>query len=303
MSVDSTPVRRPRRTHREVADELRARIRSGRLRPGDRMPTQARLADEFGVERGVVREALRLLQADHLLTNVSKGSPATVAAGPGTVPGSYAGPLGPDVPAGLPLPTTVALGPRITAAFDGPEVSVDALCLTGISLTMAMSEAVRQIHVGRLEPARVALRVLLPSRSIPLAFPAPVDPGEDGVLQRNWLAQRDAQVRVLRHNLLALRATHGVEVSAEFRALPFTPPVKLYLLNGTEALFAYYTLDRREVEVGRRHLETYDATGTRSALFAFSGEGGVRDASFVRQSALWFGSLWSTISTPLVLDE
>lgn len=73
---------RPQRTHREVADELRARIRSGRLRPGQRMPTQAQLADEFGVERGTVRQALRILQSERLLTNVSKGSPATVAPDP-----------------------------------------------------------------------------------------------------------------------------------------------------------------------------------------------------------------------------
>ena len=75
--------KRPQKTHREVADALRARIRSGELRPGQRMPTQARLADEFGVERGAVRQALRILQSEHLLTNVSKGSPATVAPDPG----------------------------------------------------------------------------------------------------------------------------------------------------------------------------------------------------------------------------
>lgn len=62
-----------------MADELRARIRSGVLRPGQRMPTQAQLAAEFGVERQAVRGALRILQSEHLLTNISKGAPATVA--------------------------------------------------------------------------------------------------------------------------------------------------------------------------------------------------------------------------------
>ncbi len=58
-----------------MADELRARIRSGVLRPGQRMPTQAQLAAEFGVERQAVRGALRILQSEHLLTNISKGRP------------------------------------------------------------------------------------------------------------------------------------------------------------------------------------------------------------------------------------
>lgn len=59
----------------EIADSLRERIRTGELKPGDRLPTQADLAEEFGVERGAVRQALRALQEDGLLTNVSKGSP------------------------------------------------------------------------------------------------------------------------------------------------------------------------------------------------------------------------------------
>ncbi|MGW8703569.1 winged helix-turn-helix domain-containing protein, partial [Streptomyces eurythermus] len=72
MSVDpehvsaTGPKRSPRSrqsrvTPRVVADTLRTRIDSGVLRPGERLPTQAELAEEFGVERGTVREALRIL--------------------------------------------------------------------------------------------------------------------------------------------------------------------------------------------------------------------------------------------------
>ncbi|MEU0008621.1 winged helix-turn-helix domain-containing protein [Streptomyces sp. NPDC006314] len=301
MSVDPehasasgrTRSQRPRRSHREIADELRGRIRSGELRPGQRMPTQARLADEFGVERGVVRQALRILHSEHLLTDVSKGSPATVAA----VPGPARPVAGPAAP---PQPTMVALAPRIAAAFAAPHVRVDALCLTSVSLTLAIGEPLRQIHTGQLKPAKIDVRVLLPSRDIELAFPAPVD-AADGRVHRRWLAQRNAQGLVLRQNLLALRTTHGIDVRVFFRALPFTPPVKLYLLNGVEALFAYYTLGRQEREIEHEHVELYDADGTRSMLFAFEQRAGQRDAAFVAQSRLWFDALWETISTDLVL--
>jgi hypothetical protein len=279
-----------------VADELRARIRSGALRPGERMPTQARLADEFGVERGAVREALRILQAEHLLTNVSKGSPATVAPDLG-LDRLLTGPTAP------PLPTTVALAPRIATAFASPHVEIDALCLTSVSLTLAIGEPLRRIHSGELNPAKIDVRVLLPSRDIDLAFPTPVDASVDGRLQRRWLAQRNAQGQVLRHNLLALRATHGIDVRVSFRALPFTPPVKLYLLNGSEALFAYYTLSRRAEEIDHEHLELYDAEGTQSMLFAFEQGAGLRDTTFVEQSHLWFNALWETISSELVLTN
>ncbi|MFD0311058.1 winged helix-turn-helix domain-containing protein [Streptomyces sp. NPDC127119] len=280
-------------SHREVADELRSRIVSGELRAGERMPTQARLADEFGVERGTVRQALRILQSESLLSNVSKGSPATVA---DSVEKALTGPAAP------PRTTMVALASRITAAFSAPHVEIDALCLTAVSLTLAMGEPLRLIHEGRLKPARIDVRVLLPSRDIDLAFPAAVDATEDGErVQRRWLAQRNAQGQVLKHNLLALRTTHGIDVHITFRALPFTPPVKLYLLNEAEALFAYYTLSRRGAEIDSEYLETYDAEGTQSTLFAFEQGEGLRATTFVEQSHLWFNALWETISSELVL--
>ncbi|MFC8367514.1 FadR/GntR family transcriptional regulator [Streptomyces sp. NPDC057239] len=285
---------RPQRTHREVADELRARIRSGALQPGQRMPTQAQLAAEFGVERPAVRQALRILQSEQLLTNVSKGAPATVTADPGRAL------TGPSAP---PLPTTVGLAPRIAAAFEAEHVEIDAVCLTSISLTLALGEPLRQIHSGRLKPAKVDLRVLLPGRDIDLAFPVPVEgrDGDEDPVHERWLAQRNAQGQVLRHNLLALRATHGIDVRVSFRALPFTPPVKLYLLNGEEALFAYYTLARSKAQIDQEYLEMYDAQGIRSLLFGFEQGPGLRDTTFVEQSHLWFNALWETISSELVL--
>ncbi|MGW1161001.1 winged helix-turn-helix domain-containing protein [Streptomyces sp. NPDC002519] len=283
----------PQRSHHDVAEELRSRIRSGVLRPGQRMPTQAELADEFGVERGAVRQALRILQSEHLLTDVSRGSPATVARQ------AVEAPAGPGDP---PQPTTVALAPRISAAFTAPHVKIDALCLTSVSLTLAMGGPLREIHAGRIKPARVDVRVLLPSGRIDLAFPTPVEGPDDDRLHGRWLAQRNAQGHVLRHNLLALRRTHGIDVHVSFRALPFTPPVKLYLLNGSEALFAYYTLTRHGHEIDQKHLDVYDAEGTRSLLFCFARGPDLLDTTFVEQSHAWFDALWETITTDLTLS-
>ncbi|MDX3528656.1 GntR family transcriptional regulator [Streptomyces sp. ID05-39B] len=272
----------------QIADALRERIRAGELKAGDRLPTQAELADEFGVERGAVRQALRALQDDGLLTNVSKGSPPRIAEQTSAHD--------------EPQPTMVALAPRLTAAFSAQHVRIDAACLTAESLIPALSEPVRLIHGGSLRPQKVDVRILLPSRDINLAFPVPVDAcdGGDPVHER-WLAMRNAQGHVLRHNLLTLRS-QGIEVSVSFRALPFTPPMKLYLLNGQEALMAYYMVMRREESTDEGVLDMYDVLGTESLLFSFEKAVGQRDAAFVEESQKWFDALWETITTDLTLS-
>ncbi|MCH0566084.1 MULTISPECIES: GntR family transcriptional regulator [unclassified Streptomyces] len=280
-----------RRTPQEIADILRERIRVGELKAGDRLPTQAELADEFGVERGTVRQALRALQEDGLLTNISRGSPPRIAE---------------PAPAGeQPQPTLVGLAPRLTEAFAARRVTIDAVCLTAESLMIGLGEPMRRLHEGTLRPESVEVRILLPSRDISLAFPAPVQ-GDDDAVHRRWLQMRNAHGQVLRHNLLALRTSHGIDVRVAFRALPFTPPVKLYLLNGTDALFAFYMVGRRSEEVEPRGAgprgtaELYDVLGTESLLFPFARDAG-RDARFVEESQMWFDALWETITTDLNL--
>lgn len=273
----------------EIADALRDRIRAGDLKAGDRLPTQADLAEEFGVARGDVRQALRVLQEAGLLTNVSKGSPPRIAE--------------PPAPAlGEPQTTMVGLAPRLAAAFSATHVRIDVVCHTAETLMLAIGETLRQIHEGRLTPRSIEVRILVPSREITLAFPVPVDDtGEDDSVHQRWLLMRNSQGQVLQHNLLSLRATHGMDVKVTFRALPFTPPVKLYLLNGEEALLGYYMLTRREEEYGSQTLDMYDVLGSQSLLFSFQRQAGQRDASFVEESQKWFDALWETITTDLTL--
>ncbi|WP_373034387.1 GntR family transcriptional regulator [Streptomyces sp. NRRL B-2790] len=277
-----------RATPQEIADVLRERIRRGDLKPGDRLPTQAELAEEFGVERGAVRQALSALAVDGLLRDITKGSPPRIA--------------GPAPAHGEPRPTMVGLAPRLTEAFSASRVRIDAACLTAESLMLALSEPLRLIHEGRLRPESVDIRIMLPSREINLAFPVSVDGrGDDDVHQR-WLAMRNAQGQVLRHNLRALRFTHDIDVQVAFRALPFTPPVKLYLLNGSEALLAYYVITHREERTDSGTLEMYDTLGSESLLFSFERRTGPRDAAFVEQSQKWFDALWETITADLTLS-
>jgi GntR family transcriptional repressor for pyruvate dehydrogenase complex len=53
--------------YQSLADGLREEITSGRLRPGDRLPTEPQLSAQSGLSRSTVREALRLLTSQHLI--------------------------------------------------------------------------------------------------------------------------------------------------------------------------------------------------------------------------------------------
>lgn len=53
-----------------VADTLRDRIVSGEIPPGEFFPSEAQLQDEFGVSRSTIREALRMLASQRLVTTL-----------------------------------------------------------------------------------------------------------------------------------------------------------------------------------------------------------------------------------------
>jgi GntR family transcriptional repressor for pyruvate dehydrogenase complex len=60
-----------------LADALRARIMTGELKPGEKLPIEPDLSVQYGVSRSTVREALRVLASQNLVTTsrgVSGGS-------------------------------------------------------------------------------------------------------------------------------------------------------------------------------------------------------------------------------------
>ncbi|WP_405587921.1 winged helix-turn-helix domain-containing protein [Streptomyces sp. NBC_01190] len=62
-------------TFEVIAESLRERIRSGRLKPGDALPTQAVLMAEFGASSLSVQKAMALLKRDgYAISRPSKGA-------------------------------------------------------------------------------------------------------------------------------------------------------------------------------------------------------------------------------------
>ena len=54
----------PRRLYQQIADQLRGLLDSGEYRPGDRLPAERELAEQLGISRPTVREALIALEVE-----------------------------------------------------------------------------------------------------------------------------------------------------------------------------------------------------------------------------------------------
>lgn len=67
----------PRPTSQRIASVVRAAILTGRLKPGDKLPSQLDLAERYGVARETVKSALTHLSHEQLI-NRRQGSGAYV---------------------------------------------------------------------------------------------------------------------------------------------------------------------------------------------------------------------------------
>ncbi|WP_258359021.1 FadR/GntR family transcriptional regulator [Moorella sulfitireducens (nom. illeg.)] len=60
--------RNPKSVYHRVVDEIKKSIFEGRIKPGDRLPAERELAEMLGVSRTSVREALKMLAAEGLVS-------------------------------------------------------------------------------------------------------------------------------------------------------------------------------------------------------------------------------------------
>ncbi|MGW1274411.1 winged helix-turn-helix domain-containing protein, partial [Streptomyces sp. NPDC002491] len=74
-STDDRPL------YRRIAEELLGESRAT-LAPGERLPSERRLAGHFGVSRVTVRQALQVLRHDGLVETDRRGSRVALRAGP-----------------------------------------------------------------------------------------------------------------------------------------------------------------------------------------------------------------------------
>lgn len=177
-----------RRQYQRVADDLLKGINSEKWRPGDRLPTQEQLVEQYGVSRSTVNEALRILREKRLIVT-RQGSGTFVSGGPedGITPSgpgvaAEAGHEDDDVWAVVSESVPpVLLKPYLEEAFEATEVRLDVFSMTTESLAARVSDQKNRIMTGVIKPPRsIRARLMLPDCDSPhLAIPRPVDGSDD----------------------------------------------------------------------------------------------------------------------------
>lgn len=107
----------------QVRDLMRKSILSGQFRPGDQLPTEADFAEEYGVSRTSIREALKLLEQEGCIV-VRRGR------------GRFASPS-----VTLESPASITLFHSLTDFLEGAGYEVSSLILSVVSRAPTEEEA------------------------------------------------------------------------------------------------------------------------------------------------------------------
>jgi hypothetical protein len=193
------------------------------------------------------------------------------------------------------------MGEFISRAFEQPEVTLDVFTFTAESLDLHLRLQTDRIRGGMIAPERIALRVLLPSQDVSLPYPRAKDDPDDPRLQERLQEIKRRHIASLRRHALRDLCAEALvpSVSLEVRHTLLTPVFKLYLLSGTEALFAPYEVVQRHVCLDDgNEIEAIDVLGLGAPLTRHISDGDPdsQGSVFVASMQSWFDSVWNLLS-------
>jgi hypothetical protein len=172
--------------------------------------------------------------------------------------------------------------------------------LTAESLDAMVRTQVDRILEGEIPPPKsISLRLIVPALDIDLAVPRAVEEAHhDRVLDRQRaLIRRHAGSLCDALRDLKYRKS-DCAVTVEARTAPFTPMMKLYLLNGREAFVGPYIVDKRNIGLGGTGVEILDVQGGGATLFRSvrGSDPKSRDSIEVERWQLWFDRHWELVT-------
>jgi len=271
----------PRPPYQQVAAALRAAILTRKVGPGEKLPSQAELAQRYRVARMTVQQALRILKDEGLVAS-RQGSGMFVRE-------RTARPVG--------------LRPHIEQAFENVNVRIDFSGYTAETLHGMLAEPLDKVREGRLSPQSIKVRLLLADLARPLALPvlSQNDPDSSGAVRERMAETSSRHAGAITDAVQELGDLELVpEVSVETRVHGTSPLFKAYVVNDVDVFFGYYPVVRHEVRIGGKKTTIFDPMGKDAVLFQHTDDGDPDStgAQFVAQTRAWFDSIWNTIARP-----
>jgi len=268
----------PRPPYQQVAHALRAAILTKKFQPGDKLPSLNELSERYAVARMTVQQAMRLLRDEKLIVS-RQGSGVFVRER---------------------TEHPVGLRPHIERAFELEQVTLDFSGFSGETLHGVLQEPLDKIRVGRLRPASVRLRILLPDPSVPWSLPCRTsDLADDPAFRERATAIMTRHVSAIVDSVHELAEMGLVqEAGAEVRVHGTVPLFKLYIVNGDEVFFGFYPVRSHKVTIKGEAHAMYDLMGKDAVLFHHTMHAAdtSTDTQYVKQAKAWFDSMWQTVA-------
>ncbi|MGH3709735.1 MAG: GntR family transcriptional regulator [Pseudonocardiaceae bacterium] len=268
----------PRPPFQQVVALLRAEIMTGKLAPGEQLPSFGDLAKHFELAPMTVQKAVGILRDEGLvITRQGKGSFVRRR-----------------------TDRAVGLRPHLAGVFTTGRVAIDFAGFTAETLYGAIQEPLDKIRAGQLGVESLNVRILLPDLSVPAGLPSLAPDGTDSpdvrgrmdrIVQRSIHAILDTV-----HELAALGLVKSA--SAGVRTYRTAPAFKLFLVNGKEAFFGFYPVVQRPVAIHGEPVEIFDSVGKDAVLFhyAMADDESAIESQYVQQAQAWFSSVWDSVA-------
>lgn len=274
---------------RELVSELRARITDGVYPLGSLLPTQRKLAEDFGISRDTVQRALRELKNEGWIeTKQGSGSRVVKTQRIASTRGAGRSRL-------------VTLEAFIREGFQQPKVTLDVYTLSSESLERHIRNQVELIRSDRLHPESIAVRILLPDEEVDCPYGLATDGSHAQELRERFREIQRIYAASLSRVLGELKTERLVpSVEFDIRRCKLVPAFKVYLING-ELLHGFYVLRKRPVLLASgEEVDIWDVMGTDAGMnhYVRDADPETKESSFVRAAETWFESAWDSLASP-----
>ena len=194
---------------------------------------------------------------------------------------------------------SVGIRPFIEQAFAREHVAIDFAGFSGETLHGVIQEPLDKIRIGRIRPASIAIRILLPDTTRPMVLPCRADDLSDDPDYRERATRLTARhAHAILDDVQELTRLGLLQsATAEIRAHPCPPLFKLYILNGEEVFFGFYPITKQRLPLSGGERDIYDLMGKDAVVFHHSVHSGQpTGVPYIEQARNWFISMWETIS-------